>query len=129
MPGNRLLTRRYFCRHVYKFLLGRRVTFADYVYYDPVQHDILTRMVRESAHCESACLDDTDLGMTCAPYHPLTGVPARGGQQLLTSSRRTQSCPLPRAPLLSAAQGALTRVRLLPSPRGAVCLQLGDGGH
>ena len=25
----------YFCRHVYKFMLGRRVEFADYAFYDP----------------------------------------------------------------------------------------------
>ena len=114
-----LLTRRYFCRHVYKFLLGRRVTFADYVYYDPVQHDILTRMVRESAHCESACLDDTDLGMTCAPHTPPRRARTGRGQQLLTSSRRTQSCPLPRAPLRRARRSDASP--LAPPAARCVC--------
>ena len=28
---------RYFSRHVYKFIIGRPITYADYAYYDPVR--------------------------------------------------------------------------------------------
>jgi len=31
----------YFCRHVYKYLLGRKITFDDYVFFDSRDHEVL----------------------------------------------------------------------------------------
>ena len=28
----------FFCRHVYKFIIGRPITFADYAYFEPEYH-------------------------------------------------------------------------------------------
>ena len=47
----------FFCRHVYKFLLGRKVNYADYAYYDPQNHHTLLLYVRDSASMSP----DTDM--------------------------------------------------------------------
>ena len=30
----------FFCRHVYKFLLGRKITFADFAFFDPIEDKV-----------------------------------------------------------------------------------------
>lgn len=39
----------FFCRHVYKAMLGRKVNYADYAYYDPSNHSMLLSLVRDAA--------------------------------------------------------------------------------
>lgn len=47
----------FFCRHVYKAMLGRKVNYADYAYYDPNNHAMLLSMVRDAASMD----DDEDM--------------------------------------------------------------------
>ena len=37
----------YFCRHVYKFIIDRPITFADYAYYNPDSHEALSKLCRD----------------------------------------------------------------------------------
>jgi hypothetical protein len=39
----------YFARHVYKFVIGRPITFADYAYYNPGAHAALSNLCRDGA--------------------------------------------------------------------------------
>ena len=39
----------YFCRHVYKYLIGRDVTFTDFAYFDPLEYDALCNLVKQAA--------------------------------------------------------------------------------
>ncbi len=39
----------YFARHVYKFIIGRPITFADYAYYNPDAHASLSKFCRDGA--------------------------------------------------------------------------------
>eukprot|EP01052_Picozoa_sp_SAG31_P040900 SAG31_NODE_6048_length_2192_cov_2.365504_4_plen_240_part_00 len=39
----------YFCRHVYKFLLGRPITMSDYAYHSPESHPALLQMCTDAA--------------------------------------------------------------------------------
>ena len=39
----------FFCRHVYKAMLGRKVNYADYAYYDPSNHSMLLSLVRDAS--------------------------------------------------------------------------------
>lgn len=38
----------FFCRHVYKALLGRKVNYADYAYFDPQNHATLLQAIRDA---------------------------------------------------------------------------------
>ena len=39
----------FFCRHVYKFLLGRKITFADYAFFDADAYKVLFDLVKSAA--------------------------------------------------------------------------------
>lgn len=43
----------FFCRHVYKAMLGRKVNYADYAYFDPHNHSMLLSMVRDAASMDA----------------------------------------------------------------------------
>jgi len=43
----------FFCRHVYKAMLGRKVNYADYAYFDPSNHSMLLSMVRDAASMDA----------------------------------------------------------------------------
>ena len=47
----------FFCRHVYKSLLGRKVNYADYAYFDPLNHDALLRLIRDAGDNTMMCWD------------------------------------------------------------------------
>jgi hypothetical protein len=55
----------FFCRHVYKFLLGRQITFADYAYYDEKMHAQMVRAL-ETGVKDWGLEWDTDVGCTDA---------------------------------------------------------------
>ena len=39
----------FFCRHVYKFLLGRKITFADFAFFDAEAYKVLFDLVKSAA--------------------------------------------------------------------------------
>ena len=59
----------YFCRPVYKFLLGRPVHFADYAYVDEEKYKNMMKLVSQVHHGLSSkkmALITSDYGMMCS---------------------------------------------------------------
>jgi len=50
----------YFSRHVYKYLLGREVSFVDYAYYDPQEYEALSNLLAQTNATLSATPDRAD---------------------------------------------------------------------
>ena len=50
----------YFSRHVYKYLLGREVTFVDLAYHDPAQYESLSNLLKHASATLSQTPDRAD---------------------------------------------------------------------
>ncbi len=46
----------FFTRHVLKFLLGRKITWYDLAFFDPVTYESLRQLVLDSDKCESSAM-------------------------------------------------------------------------